>query len=121
MTDSQWSTLRFFKPDEFRRPESMSYSFLVRLDSARADAGVPFRLTSTWRDWPEGTSHAKGVAVDIQCHHGYIRLRIVKSLLKAGFDRIILYPRHVHVDGDQEKPSILNLGEYDAQEQNGSA
>lgn len=96
MTSNQWDTIRHFKPSEFSDPESMSYQLLVRLDSARSLAGIPFKINSSTR---EGSpSHSTGHAVDISALTSYKRFLIVSSLIKVGFTRIGAYTHHVHVD-----------------------
>ncbi len=102
----------FFKPEEFRRctppceVNDMDSLFLEQLDKARQIAGVPFILNSAYRsrDWElshgrSGTSsHCDGTAVDIRCTDIYQRMRIVRALLKAGFDRIGIASTYIHVD-----------------------
>lgn len=101
MTPSQWSQLRYFKPDEFNRPDLMSFDLLRMLDKARHLAGLPFIITSSYRDDP-GTSamseHREGRAVDIRVKYEWERFLIVKACLDAGFLRIGVYDRHIHVD-----------------------
>jgi hypothetical protein len=111
MTPSLWDTIRYFSPSEFDSPESMSYQLLVRLDSARAFAGIPFKLTSTHRPHDSTSSHSEGLAVDIAASTGDDRFRIVNALLAAGFSRIGVYDLHVHVDVAKDRPSpVLWVG-----------
>jgi len=110
VTESQWATLRHFNKSEFNEPEKMSYPLLVKLDSARDVAGIPFTITSSYREDPdptddENSAHYEGLAVDIRAPDGYSRFRIVNALLAAGFLRIGVYDRHVHADVDPNKPA----------------
>lgn len=112
MTSVDWSSLKHFRAEEFTSPDSMSYQLLRLLDSARVYAGIPFVINSSFRSWPEGSSHAKGYAVDIATDHrsAYV---VVRSLMRVGLDRIVVYDSHVHVDCDPDKPHpVLLPGVY---------
>ena len=91
------------------------------LDRARELAGFPFIITSGLRTPAQnkkagGASaslHLKGAAVDISCKDDCARFKMVKAAMEAGFKRIEVAPRHVHLDlGDSEMhPSnILWIG-----------
>lgn len=91
----------FFHEGEFDHPERMSKRLIAKLDMARAYAGVPFKITSDFREEKEGdepSAHHHGLAVDIACTDGRARYLIVVALLRAGFTRIGVYDRHVHAD-----------------------
>lgn len=94
-TRDEFKSLEYFSPDEFERPESMSYLLLCLLDSARAIAGIPFVVTSSVRGG--SAEHSVGQAVDIRCHYSEDRYRILKAAFAAGFRRIGVYDRHVHL------------------------
>lgn len=54
--------LKYFKPGEFRHPDKMGGFILLAIDAIREDVGLPFVITSDFRD---GTSnHGTGAAVD---------------------------------------------------------
>lgn len=82
-----------------------------KLDTARRVAGVPFVITSGARSpeqneramGVEGSSHTKGLAVDLRVSDSQTRFLMVKGLLAAGFTRIGIYDKHCHVDLDLEK------------------
>lgn len=82
------------------------------LDSARGLAKVPFIITSGKRDplanktsgGVGDSSHLRGLAVDIACEGSRDRLRIVAAAITAGFRRIGVYNRHVHLDCDEGLP-----------------
>lgn len=79
---------------------------MLRLDEARALAGIPFVLTSAYRtpfyDSKHGRSgkgyHTRGRAVDIKCIDGASRRIIVRSLLNCGFNGIGIADTFIHVD-----------------------
>lgn len=113
----------YFDSDEFQKCtpscsiDDMDPAFLVRLDTARSIAGIPFVINSAFRPLSyelsvgrKGTSsHCKGVAVDIRCTSTAHRFRIVFALLKAGFSRIGISSRFIHVDSDSSKPDSIWL------------
>jgi hypothetical protein len=74
-----------------------------RLDEARTKAMVPFVITSAFR-LGDPRAHGRGKAVDIRCHTSYNRMRIISGALLAGFRRIGVYDRHVHLDVDESLP-----------------
>jgi zinc D-Ala-D-Ala carboxypeptidase len=91
--------------------EKMDSLFLAMLDEAREKAGVPFRLTSTYRD-PQynaqvggkaDSAHTKGMAADIEANGSRMRFKIVKGLLEAGFTRIGIGGNFIHCDNDPSK------------------
>lgn len=108
--------LAFFKPSEFTKCNppclisDMDSDFLESLDEARRLAEVPFKLNSAYRsvDYEKSrgrsgtSSHCKGLAVDISCNSPILRERIVNGLVRAGFHRIGIYPRFIHVDADDD-------------------
>lgn len=110
--------LKWFCREEFSAPDLMDPTLLMKLDLARELAGVPFRITSSYRNNDPG-QHGKGKAVDISCLESGSRILIVISLYRAGFRSIIVYPRHVHADV-RRRPIGLMLGEYDAKEEDES-
>lgn len=103
MRVEQWDNLKHFESTEFEYPDKMNYDFLLKLDRARGIAGVPFILSSTYRDG-DSKSHGKGLAVDIKCRNSGNRFKIVSSLIRVGFVRIGIYDRHIHVDYDAYLP-----------------
>ena len=115
MGNNDWKYLRHFNSHEFSDPDRMRLDFLQKLDLARSIADIPFIINSSYRDDDIHSAHATGRAVDIACTDSYTRINIVEALLKVGFSRIGVYPRHVHVDGDRQKPqNVLWLGDYSA-------
>jgi len=92
--------------------DKMDDDFLDMLDSARGFAGVPFRITSSYRT-PEynalvrgnkNSSHLRGLAVDLSVDAGVDRFKIVRGLMTAGFQRIGIGDNFIHVDNDLSLP-----------------
>lgn len=114
---------KYFKPAEFHfcSPDcsinQVSEKLLSMLDLARELYGLPIVINSAYRspEWERihkrsGTSsHCKGLAVDISCLVGPMRLRLIEALLDAGFKRIGIAKSYIHVDIDDSKPDSLWL------------
>lgn len=106
-----------FEHEEFDCPcdvciSVMDDEFLKKIQVARTLAGIPFRITSGYRcpqhnqevGGVSDSSHARGLGCDISATSGAAKLTILKALLAAGFNRIGVYPRHIHADIDSSKP-----------------
>ena len=88
----------YFKPEEFKRCSpscdisQMNEEFMILLDCARSDAGIPFKLNSAYRspeyDKSKGRSgvgwHTLGRAVDIRCTDSVSRGMILQACLRYG-------------------------------------
>lgn len=93
--------------------EDMNPVFLKKVDVARHHAGVPFIVTSAYRDIDyelnkgrDGTSsHTKGLALDLRAANSEVRYKIIQGLIKAGFHRIGISKKSgfIHVDDDPDK------------------
>ena len=101
---------KYFKPNEVvgLKPELVSL-----LDKARGLAGIPFVITSGYRNvnkndevgGVEDSSHTKGEAVDLRARNSNEHFIITKALFQVGFIRISRkYPFHIHTDISQDKP-----------------
>ena len=51
------------------------------------------------------SSHLLGHAADISCTNSSQRHKIIKALLKVGFNRIGIADTFIHVDNDPNKPA----------------
>jgi len=121
--------LQYFNFEEFDSPDAigsglpttdggkMNIDFLQKLDEARGLASIPFVITSGYRT-PQhnldvggriGSSHVKGLAVDISCENSGYREMILTSLIKVGFTRIGIGKNFIHVDLDKDKPNAIWL------------
>jgi len=114
------SSLRYFSEKEFscccgNSFEKMDDNLLKMLDTARAVAGVPFKVTSSYRcakknesvGGVKNSAHTRGTAVDIACSTSSDRFIILDALLTAGFERIGIAKTFIHADVDQELPQGL--------------
>jgi len=110
--------LKYFKLSEFDSPdlagsgENMNYCFLEKLDYARGNAEVPFKINSGYRTQHYndkvlgarvGSSHKKGLAVDIHCVGSRDRYNIINALLSVGINRIGIAKTFIHCDVDKDK------------------
>ena len=102
--------LKYFKPSEFTmdgKPvyDKMDPDFLLKLDTCRALADVPFKITSCYRSPSKnrsvggapGSMHLKGRAVDIACADGETRAAIAKAALDLGLS-IGIMKNAIHLD-----------------------
>ena len=104
--------LRHFEPHEFNCPDKcglgfaeMRIRFLLKLDCARQDAGIPFIISSAMRckahnqevGGVHDSAHLHGWAVDIRIPDSRTRFKVMKSLHKVGFNRFGLYPHIPHM------------------------
>lgn len=95
---------RWFSDEEI---EGLDPELVRRLDEARGFAKVPFIITeglATGGSHVENTAHGRGLAVDVSCRRSYRRMRIISGALLAGFRRIGVYDRHLHLDVDEKLP-----------------
>ena len=111
-----------FTDDEFKCPccgkllDSLPFrAFIAKLQDARNIAGIPFVITSGYRCLKHNkavggepdSSHLVGVAADIRTRTLLERFSIINGLMKAGFTRLGIGKKHVHVDMDVWKPQRL--------------
>lgn len=110
--------MEYFNYSEFDSPDApgsgeqkMDEQFLRMLDNCRANAGIPFSITSGYRTVAHNTtvggvpnsSHVHGYAADIACNSSYERGLIISSAVFAGFTRIGIAKTFIHVDNDPNK------------------
>ena len=89
----------------------LSPALLLMLDKARAFAEVPFIITSGVRTLAEeiklggveNSAHLYGLACDLRCHDSISRYKMLYGLYMAGFKRIGIDSKHIHVDIDDTK------------------
>ena len=109
--------LKYFKLSEFDSPDEpgsgskMDKDFLEKLDYARGNAGVPFKINSGYRteEWNTraggrvGSSHLKGLAADIHCNNSRDRALIINALMEVGVNRFGIAKTYLHCDVDKQK------------------
>lgn len=85
---------------------------MARLDTARDLCGFPIVVTSGRRTPEENnaaggvaeSSHLLGLAVDIHAPVGQNeREKLIWAIGRAGFRRIGIYSKHLHIDTDESK------------------
>lgn len=91
----------------------MDWEFLVNLDEARGESGVPYVISRGYTcelhnksaevGGSPTSSHLSGLAVDIAVPDSRSRFHILRGLLHVGFHRIGIYPGHIHIDADPFK------------------
>ena len=98
--------------------EHMSEEFILTLDKIRECAGFPFVITSGYRT-PEhnaavggvpGSSHTKGLAVDISAPTTAMKDKIVACAAANGIKRIGYGRSFIHLDVDLDKPQYAIWG-----------
>ena len=116
--------LKYFKLSEFDSPDEvgsgkkMDKDFLLKLDYARGIAGIPFKINSGYRtqEWNMkvggrfGSSHKKGLAVDIGYTGSRERYLILSALMQVGITRFGIAKGFIHCDVDKAKdPDVIWL------------
>ena len=97
---------RNFKPSEVSNPLTMSPILLAMLDDMRRNYGKPIIITGSWRPLDgeiRSSAHqisSKGIweGADLRCHTSRERAGMLTAALEAGFTRIGIYDKHLHVD-----------------------
>ena len=109
--------LKYFKLSEFDSPDEpdsgskMDKKFLEKLDYARHNAGIPFKINSGYRTEARntlvggrfGSSHKKGLAADIGYTGSRQRYLILSALMDVGITRFGIAKTYIHCDVDKEK------------------
>ena len=115
--------LKYFSLDEFDSPDEagsgskMCCKLLKKLDKIRADFGSPLRVNSGFRTTMHnavvggrvGSSHLKGVAVDLHCNNSGDRTKLLKAIYKNGINRVGIGKTFLHIDIDNNKPAACWL------------
>jgi len=91
----------------------MNQVFLEKLSKARQLVGFPFIIKSGYRCAQHNRdvgskydNHTKGVAADIWCVGGPLRVKMVKAFLDVGFKRIGIGESFIHVDTNNRDDSM---------------
>jgi uncharacterized protein YcbK (DUF882 family) len=121
MRPQDWAESIYFSPGEFRHPEQMGYEFILWLNEVRKHAGVPMRVTSSYRT-PDHNARVGGAAnsshTDTPCdavdigmrvsaadpHWNHGRFRVMAAAVTLGCTRIGIYPNgSVHLDRTDDR------------------
>jgi hypothetical protein len=101
--------LDYFEAEEFASPALMQRELLLKLDETRRRAGVSMFVSSSYRPGDRG-AHGGGWAVDVVDdteHNGYTgrwAYKVITAALAAGFTRIGVETKHIHLDCDPRLP-----------------
>jgi uncharacterized protein YcbK (DUF882 family) len=116
--------MKYFNYSEFDSPDVqgsgqlMDKTLLEMLDEVREIVGEPIIINSGFRTpahnesvggkTPDengngGSSHLKGLAVDIAIRHSRMRFKLLNALLEVGVNRIGIADNFVHIDIDPDK------------------
>lgn len=120
MEPLDWNIIRHFKPEEFQHPEKMGYQFMLKLDAFRHQAGVPFRITSSYRTpahnkevgGAKDSAHVDDIcdAVDIWPADSHQAYQIIRAAFICGYERIGIYANgsfHFDTTGDRRPNFVL--------------
>ena len=91
--------------------KKMDAKLLMMLDRIRDIVGEPLIITSGYRSesWNakvggvEGSSHTKGLAVDISIRNSRMRFKLINALVEVGINRIGIADNFIHIDIDPDK------------------
>jgi len=116
--------VKYFNYSEFDSPDVqgsgqlMDKTLLEMLDEVREKFDKPIHITSGFRtpahnesvggkmpdeNGNSGSSHLKGLAVDISCKNSADRFYLINCLLDVGFSRLGVGNTFIHADIDFEK------------------
>lgn len=109
---------KHFHSREFDSPDLkdsgmlMKYYFIKKLEKLRITLNRPMIITSGYRTEKhnlevggiEGSSHTKGIAVDVAYSNSFELYSLLFNALRMGFWRIGVSKNMVHLDVDTDKP-----------------
>lgn len=103
ITYTQSMTYKYFSPKEVA---GLKDELVSKLDMARGISGIPYKITSGYRDpahnaavgGVNGSSHTLGIGCDISAVSSNQKFLIIKGAIQAGFNRIGIYADHIHLD-----------------------
>ena len=114
--------MKYFNYSEFDSPDlkdsgkKMDKNLLSMLDDIREIVGEPIIITSGYRTSAhneavggvEGSSHTKGLAVDIAVRNSRMRFKLLNAIQEVGINRIGIADNFIHIDVDKDKnPNVI--------------
>lgn len=112
---------KHFSPEEV---DGLEQKLVAMLDEARSLADFPFVISHNGGFRPPDvnaaaggvpdSSHTRGEAADLKRPpDDFLTMKMCWALGRAGFDRVLIYTKHIHVDVDKSKPSpcVIWMGE----------
>ena len=101
----------FDSPDVQGSGQLMDKEVLDLVDQVRELYGKPIHITSGYRteahnekvNGRPGSSHLKGLAIDVACTASADRYRLIELFMLVGFNRIGIADTFIHVDLDKDK------------------
>lgn len=110
-----FNTSEFDSPDEIGSGKNISLLLVSKLTFMRSLYGFPIQITSGYRTkahnkkvgGKKDSSHLKGLAADIYCTKSFDRFILIQLAFKAGFTRIGIHQKFIHLDIDQTKPESV--------------
>lgn len=122
-----WNDIKYFKPAEFDCPgfpdswSKMQVDIIKKVDLLRAKCrfsltipkGGAYRTPSYNKriGGAQNSYHVRGMALDIKCTDSTKRRIIIEKAMELGFNGIIVYSAHIHLDIREGSP-ILLWGKY---------
>ena len=108
---TNFNIIEFDSPDKPGSGSKMDRDFLIILDKIRADFGKPLKVNSGFRTKKHnaivggrvGSSHLKGLAVDLHCNNSGDRTLLLKAIYKNGIKRVGVAKTFMHIDTDTNK------------------
>jgi zinc D-Ala-D-Ala carboxypeptidase len=114
--------MSYFKSEEFECPccnKVIISAFLIHLlNKIREGLGKPMIVSSGYRckkhnkkiGGADNSAHLRGTASDIACDNSRDRYKIIYLAYQAGFNRIGIHEKFIHLDIDEKLPrSVLFL------------
>lgn len=102
--------MRYFKDSEFKMGKALVFhkmdaEFLELLDNLRECVNEPLIINSSYRSenynksirGSKNSQHIKGIAVDLHCDNGKLRLKIVENALALGLT-VGVAKTFIHID-----------------------
>ena len=114
-----FTQIHHFAPDEFQKPDLLRWDMLKKLDGLREQCGFGLVVTSSFRAL-DHNANVGGVKDSAHCpapdgFYSGIDLstgrltswqlyKLITAAIGLGFERIGIYPKHIHLDIEDRLP-----------------